>query len=112
MKSHRNDPEVSALEKVLKEKISSTLIPVNRQPLSSYNQTIENTITHWETVAINLDRNNEKLGYLEWTMRNQPTMNVVLGTEQAEKQGFTVVYKLVRTSLRETEGQSNFGDDE
>jgi ATP-dependent helicase YprA (DUF1998 family) len=111
MKSRRNDPEVSSLESVLKKKISSALIPVQRKPLSSSGQTVENTITHWETVAINLDRANENLVYLQWTMNKPPTTNVVLGTEQAERHGFQVVYRLVRTSMRETEGQSNFGDE-
>ena len=111
MRLHRNDPEVSSIESVLKKKISSALIPAQRKPLSSFNQTVENTITHWETVAINLHRAHKNLIYLEWTINKPPTTNVVLGSEQAEKQGFQVVYSLVRTSMRDTEGQSNFGDE-
>jgi hypothetical protein len=44
-------------------------------------------------------------------MQKVPENNVVLGTEQHEKHGKTVVYKLARTSMRETEGQSNFGEE-
>jgi len=100
----RNSQELECITEVIKKR-SQTQLKTRRPPEDQVNREIQGVFERWETTA----QQESNLVYAEYAIQKPPTKPVVLGDEQHQQQGFTVVFRNSPQSLREVESMTRFG---
>ena len=112
MKDHSEDREIEVICSELKKKLLDNVIPNSRRVKKEIAEIrVQNTVQGWKKDARNISKAKKSLHYVEWTLNKSPKNNVVLGSPQHELRKKTSVFKNARTSMREVESTSNFGED-
>ncbi|MDA8001168.1 MAG: helicase C-terminal domain-containing protein [Alphaproteobacteria bacterium] len=100
-------PEITMICDAIKSQIKNKNIP-NRLSDDECNRYVANAVSCWHKFLH--DMRLKKLHYYEWALNKPPQKNVVLGTTRHNnKKGINVVFKNVRTSMRNVESTANFG---
>ncbi|MDA7954783.1 MAG: hypothetical protein MPI91_04725 [Nitrosopumilus sp.] len=102
---HNKDAEIIGICEEIKTQIKNPNIPNKPEDGGRH---VKNTIDSWHKFP-KMMRLNE-LDYVEWALYNPAERNVVLGTLRHNNiSGIEVVFKNVRTSMRNVESTGNFG---
>jgi hypothetical protein len=113
--NNKNNPEIDSIFNLMKSLASYDGIPKIRR-IDPNNDDFEyffyNAILKWEQAAKYASDKNDDLEYYDYSFmyRNELKHNVVLGTPAHKIQRKIIAFENVRTSLREIESQTAFGE--
>jgi len=104
MLSARRSSELEAIRNIVVER-SQTQVSIRRPPDDQVDREIRAGFDRWERAA----EQEDDLVYEEYAINKIPEKSVVLGDDQHQKQGLTVVFRNSPSSLREVESMTRFG---
>lgn len=110
---NKHNSEVASICSLMKNLACSDLIPTIRRIHESYfEEYFDQAMQQWETAAKNTFEENKKLHYYDYSFMYSNTVknDVVLGTPAHKIQKKKIAFQNTRTSLREIEPQTVFGE--
>ncbi len=110
---NKTNPEVESISNLMKNIACSKLIPnIRRINENDFEEFFDKAILLWENAAKNASKENDDLEYYDYSFmyRDEVKHNVVLGTPAHKIQKKKIAFNDTRTSLREVESQTAFGE--
>jgi hypothetical protein len=104
MRTARGSRELDAIRELVTRR-SQIQLSTRRPPQDQVDREVRAGFDRWERAA----DSEPTLVYEEYAISDVPTTPVVLGDEQHQQQGFTVVFRNAPSSLREVESMTRFG---
>jgi len=108
-----NSVEIDQLRMLMKNLATSTKIPeIRRLDGNFFDDYFSRAIKKWESTAKKTNKNKTKLAYYDYSFMHSKKVkdDIVLGTESHKVQKKKIAFENTRTSLREVESLTGFGD--
>ena len=110
---NKTNPEIKSILNLMQNLACSKLIPkIRRIYEDDFEEFFDKTMLQWENAAKNASKENNALEYYDYSFmyRDEVKHNVVLGTPAHKIQKKKIAFPNTRTSLREVESQTAFGE--